>query len=115
MDHVELCIASHKIDENGYIHCPVHPFNLHNAGWVGRITEFGPKVSGVPIPSKMNVAIACTMHAKCRKARRRARFSNEQLLRWLFSAVPITAENAADEPRLAKEHVILWDSHVVSY
>jgi hypothetical protein len=96
------CVVEAQVDDNGRITCLLPPFAGHHL--VGRITQF-PK--GQP-PARQSVAVRCALHPGCSFTRRRARFTNDQLMLWLFSGQPVQAGMNADEAlELKQEHARL--------
>jgi len=88
------------VDEWGYVTSPVAPFDAR--GWVGRLTVYP---EGSPL-DKQNVSMRCCLHTGCSVVRGRTKMTNERLIRWLFSGVPITAENRHDETAIRRAHYV---------
>ena len=102
-------IASARIDAHGYVTTDVMPWAAK--GLLGRITVW-PNKLGIQ-PSRQNIAARCYMHASCSYSRKRDRVSDQQILRWLFSARPLEhpspeqrAEAKAAHRRLASEILV---------
>ena len=102
-------IASARIDAHGYVTTDVMPWAAK--GLLGRITVW-PNKPGIQ-PSRQNIAARCYMHASCSYSRKRDRVSDQQILRWLFSARPLEhpspeqrAEAKAAHRRLASEILV---------
>jgi hypothetical protein len=95
-------VAAAVMDANGYITCPIAPFN--NMMCVGRLTTW-PKGH---ITNQTNVGMHCYMHGtKCKVARKRLRFTDERLMSWLFHGEPVTAANRCQAEELKTKHEIL--------
>jgi hypothetical protein len=76
-------IASCRIDAEGFVKTHLMPW----AAWspIAKITTW-PKTKPL---EKRNVGIRCNMHsAKCSLAKKRAQYTDQQLLGWLFSVDP---------------------------
>ena len=98
-----------RIDAHGYVTTDVMPWAAK--GLLGRITVW-PNKPGIQ-PSRQNIAARCYMHASCSYSRKRDRVSDQQILRWLFSARPLEhpspeqrAEAKAAHRRLASEILV---------
>ena len=87
------------IDLEGKVTCSAEPFNWYNL--VGKITVY-PK--NVPA-DKQNVAINCRLHHGCSHTRRRHRFTDRQLVEWLFHGRPYVPGGLSGEA-LAAQHKI---------
>lgn len=72
----EQCVEAAEIDDEGKVFCPLGKFAQYRP--VGRITHWGA-------PGNLNVGIRCSLHVSCSYSRKRSKFTNQQLLRWLFS------------------------------
>lgn len=92
----QLCADASEIDPEGRVFCPIGVFALHKPA--GRITVF-PK--GVPL-EKQNVAIRCFLHTGCSFTRKRIRFTDRQLLVWLFSGSPWELGETAVQSKASK-------------
>ena len=77
-------------DGNGHVRSDLTPWDYKDK--LARVTEFGG-----------NVAIRCYMHSRCSFTRRRARISNEALMRWLFGVRPPGAMALPAEVKASKD------------
>jgi hypothetical protein len=92
-----------NIEQNGYVRCAAAPWAERAGGVIGRFTYY-PVV--LP-PHQQNIALRCFMHPRCSAVRRRARYTEEALLRWLLDSTPpvaaagsVAAEEEAQRHRL---------------
>ncbi|CAE8619015.1 unnamed protein product [Polarella glacialis] len=86
-----------RIDEDGRVWCTVPPY--HDYKPVGRITTW-PKTVFV---DKQNVGIRCCLHFGCSVTRKRSKFTNRQVLVWLFSGQVLEAGSSAPAFATAKD------------
>ena len=53
-------------------------------------------------PARQNVAVKCCLHYQCSLTRKRAKFTDAQLLSWLFSGEPIKPGDGGTVSRKAE-------------
>lgn len=101
-DHAIACARAAIIDDQGSVTCPLQPFDTFPLS-CGRLTQF-PKDAP---HGRQNVSMRCHFHG-CSAVRRRARFTDEAMLRWLFSGVLPTDGASQEEMKgLRRAHEIL--------
>lgn len=93
-------VAFAVVNEEGRVSCPMEPFARFPC--IGRLSCYP---AGAPL-NRQNVAMRCNLHDKCSVTRKRVRFTDAQMLRWLLAGVPITEENRAQAAELQKQHKI---------
>jgi hypothetical protein len=93
-DEIARAIAASTTSELlGYVTCTLAPWS--EVVQIARITAW-PKDED---PSRQNVAIRWYLHPRCSVTRRRARFTNQELLTWLFNVKPMPAGSTTEEKR----------------
>ena len=89
----------------GYVTCTLAPWS--SVVNVGRITQWPAHFP----PARQNVGVRCYQHSGCSITRMRRRFTNEELLRWLFAMEPAPAASIREQRRaLATSHKALADT-----
>ena len=91
-------VAAAVVDEHGYVSCPMAPFDTRRC--VGRLTIYP---ASAPIGAQ-NVAMKCYLHDGCSVLRKRVKVSDERMIRWLLTGVPIAAENRHDAVAIQRAH-----------
>jgi hypothetical protein len=86
-----------ETDKNGLIRCEIAPWQGRT---LGRLTYFPP----LQPPAKQIISLRCHMHANCSVIRRRARYGEEDLLRWLMSAQPVADAGSVEAAEAAARH-----------
>ena len=91
----ELAEVSY-LDDAGYVHCPIAPYDSMNWRQIGRITDW-PDTKPVP---QRSVSCSCFLHSGCKSpAIKRHLTTDTKLLTWLFGAV---IEDKCSRPRLVE-------------
>lgn len=94
---VDEDIERSVVTPDGYVTTPVAPWDIGRQ--VGRITCWPEGAPAI----QQNVAVRCYMHAGCSFTRKRRKFDNTTLLRWLYCARPLPANASTESRAAAKE------------
>ncbi len=80
-------------------------------GNIGRITQWPAKAH----PADQNVSIRCYLHPGCSVARKRLKYSDDQLLDWLFQGeLPSPTAKPAEKKLMGQKHFALRDEMLPS-
>lgn len=103
LDPAVVAAAAATISPTGYVSSSAGAWS--EVAMVGRITTWP---AHKPEETR-SVSCRCYVHTNCRSpARRRFAITNEDLLRWLFSAVREPGAPRARQQELAKQHQAQW-------
>ena len=92
------------IDAEGYVSCPVEPFNAWNPK-VGRLTDW-PKTQPA---AKRSVSMRCCRHTACTTpARRRHAVSDSFLMKWLFEGPDGVGATIGEKKAQGLQHVAMF-------